>query len=76
MRKCKCIKHGDFSLIVGNYYYYKINNHPYELYPYHIYSVLEPHSAFANFSQEYFDNLFIDIIKERKQKLEKLQKIK
>lgn len=75
MKTCKCIKSGNFSLIVGNYYYYEINYHPYEVYPYHIYSSLNLNKPFANFSKKYFDNLFIDIIKERKQKLKKLNEI-
>lgn len=80
MRKCKCIKHGDFSLIVGNYYYYKINysgeeNNLADLYPYHIYEYINSHSAFATFSKRYFDALFVDITKERKQKLEKLKNV-
>lgn len=79
MRKCKYIgQESSYLFTIGEYYYYEIikyknNNTKYEMpFPYHIYNTSNITKVIGTFSKDYFDVLFFDIEKERKEKLKKL----
>lgn len=72
-RRCRCIKTINLTLKKDNIYYYNIINESEMdyLYPYYIYTD-KINEYIATFSKEYFNKHFIDIQKERKKKLNKI----
>lgn len=72
MRKCKCKVEWSKTLIIGNYYYYEIIQNELIYFPYYIYLNPNASSPIGTFSKDYFDVIFVDIEKERKEKLKKL----
>lgn len=76
MRKCKFLGYKDgiiYLLKKNKIYNYEISKID-TSFPYHIYFDIT-HSPIATYSKPYFDALFIDINIDRKQKLQKLQKL-
>lgn len=70
MRKCKFLGYSDgeaLSLIKGKIYSYEISGID-TSFPYHIYDNVK-YSPIATYSKGYFNALFIDIKKQRKEKL-------
>lgn len=79
MRKCKYIGAADFQIFdavvtvfkPGEYFYHKINYSYNKTNPWHEMYNLN-HIIITTFSRGEFDKLFIDVSKERKEKLKKL----
>ena len=68
-----------FGLTIGRIYYYKIDKKISDFFPYLIYNLDYQNSIFpdrqiAQFSKTFFDELFMDINRERKLKLLKVSK--
>lgn len=84
MRKCKYIGSNErpsYLLQIGENYQYVISDEGEATgnnlsFPYHVYN-FDSNRFFpvATFSKDYFDALFIDILEQRKQKIEKINSI-
>lgn len=73
MRKCRC-RIDKFSSVIkkNSTFYYQINNKHDMNFPYLIFNNHNDEQPIATFSKDYFDVIFIDIQKERKEKIKKL----
>ena len=81
MRKCQYISlEKSYLFTPGNYYYYEIikyknNNTKYKIpFPYHVYDICDRSKLISTFSENYFNEIFLDLGKERIEKLKKLNK--